>query len=337
MLTYVFFLPLSSNVTTYKPMATNEIPKFLVSRRYISVVISFIVLFSVLFLTLYQPFSLAIWFSTHDVLQFSFTLLFYVAAIVILITSRYVMNRLQDRLEITTMTYIWWIMGENLAISLVYTLFTVNLFPTPGIAMPTIAVRALICVTLILAIPNGIISLYAAYRTKCEELIAAQYQLQRLGEEYRLLENSKEHELRAAAIATPQQQTATSPKMINLYDNSGTLRLTINIDSLYYLESEDNYIKVYYKHNDKITSYMLRCKTRTIEQTLEGTCMVRCHRSYIVNMHKIKVVEEERRLHFVTLDDDSIRRIPVSKSYYDNFVARLNPEKSRNNSYTATT
>ena len=329
LLTYVFFLPLSSNVTTYEPMATNEIPKFLVSRRYISVVISFIVLFSALFLTLYQPFSLAIWFSTHDVLQFSFTLLFYVAAIVILIISRILMYTLQDRVELTTMTYLWWIMCENLAISLLYTVITVNLFPQPGVATPTIAVRALLCVTLILAIPNGLISLYAAYRTKCEELIAAQYQLQRLGEEYRLLENSKEHELRAAANISPSAQQHNSPKMVHLYDNSGTLRLTINIDSLYYLESEDNYIKVYYKHNDKIASYMLRCKTRTIEQTLEGTSMVRCHRSYIVNLRKVKVVEEERRLHFVTLDDDSIRRIPVSKSYYDNFVARLSPEKSR--------
>lgn len=309
-------------------MATSEVPKFLVSRRYISVVIAFIVLFSVLFLALYKPFSLAIWFTTTDVLQFSLTLLFYVAAIVILILSRYIMYLMQDRVEITTVTYLWWIMGENLAISLLYTLLTVNFFPMEGVATPTIAVRALLCVTLILAIPNGVISLYAAYRSKCEELVATQYQLQRLGDEYRLLEKSREQELRVAAISQPQVSQEHGPKMVNLYDNSGTLRLTINIDSLYYLESEDNYIKVYYKHNDKIASYMLRCRTRTVEQSLEGTCMVRCHRSYIVNINKVRVLEEERRLHFVSLDDDSIRRIPVSRSYYESFVARLSPEKS---------
>ena len=170
--------------------SSTEIPKFLVSRRYISAVIAFIVIFSVGFMLLYQPFSLAVWFSTSDVLQFSFTILFYVLSIVILVLSRTLMYSLQDRLDLTPMTYLWWIMGENLLISLLYTLITVFVFPVEDVSTPTIATRALICVTLILAIPNGLISLFAAYRSKCEELEATQYQLQRLGEEYRILESS---------------------------------------------------------------------------------------------------------------------------------------------------
>jgi hypothetical protein len=57
-------------------ISDREIPKFLVSRRYISVVIAFIILFSGLFLLVYQPFSLAVWFSVDDSLKFGFTLLF---------------------------------------------------------------------------------------------------------------------------------------------------------------------------------------------------------------------------------------------------------------------
>ena len=296
-----------------------EIPKFLVSRRYISAVIAFIVLFSVGFMLIYRPFSLAVWFSTEDMLCFSFTILFYILAVAILVCSRALMYAIQDRLSLTAVTYVWWMMGENLLISLLYTLITVWVFPVEDISLPEIATRALMCVTLILAIPNGLVSFYAAYRTKCEELEATQYQLQRLGEEYRILLNRKEHELRTAE--TRPQVAAATPKMIHLYDNSGTLRLTIDIDALYYMESEDNYIKVYYKHNDKIASYMLRCRTRTVEQSLEGTSMVRCHRSYIVNIEKIRFLQEERRLHFIALDDESIKRIPVSRSYYDSVVA----------------
>lgn len=305
-----------------------EIPKFLVSRRYISVVIAFIVLFSGLFLFIYQPFSLAVWFSTADSLSFSLSLLFYILSIIILVVSRMTMYHLQDRVDLTTMTYIWWIMFENLAISLLYTLITIKFFPVEGISTPTIATRALMCVTLILVIPNALVLFYAAYKAKCEELQATQYRLQRLSEEYRLLESNTQHELRAAAMVQskrqPQQSQETTPRMINLYDNNGTLRLTLNIDSLYYLESEDNYIKVYYKHNDKIVSYMLRCRTRSVEESLAGTCMVRCHRSFIVNINKISVMEDDRRMHYLSLDDDSIRRIPVSKSYYESLVAKLN-------------
>ena len=174
------------------------------------------------------------------------------------------------------------------------------------------------CVTIILALPNAFILFYAAYYSKCEELEASQYQYQQLEKEYRLL-NSRQQDLRAA---TPTRIDA--PKMINLHDNNGTLRLSINTDALYYLESEDNYMKVYYKHKDRILSYMLRCRTRSVEESLKDTSLVRCHRSYIVNINKIQLLEEDKRMHYITLNDKSIGRIPVSKSYYDKVLALLN-------------
>lgn len=300
------------------PTIEREIPKFIVSRRYISVLIAFILVFSALFLMIYKPFSMAVWFGTSQTLNFSFTILFYLSSIVVLILSRTLMYTVYNRLDVTVMTYIWWIMAENLVISLIYTLITVNFFPMPGIATPTLATRALLCVTIILAIPNAFVLFYAAYCSKCEELEASQYQYKQLEKEYRLL-TSRHQDFRATT--TPQKET---PKMINLHDNNGTLRLSINTDALYYLESEDNYIKVYYKHQERILSYMLRSRTRSVEESLKDTSMVRCHRSYIVNINKIQFMEEDKRMHYITLNDKSIARIPVSKSYYDKVVTALN-------------
>lgn len=310
-------------------MKEREIPKYLISRSYISAMIAFIVVFSVLFMLIYEPFSLATWFSTSDTLRCSLTLLFYVAAIVILIISRSTMYALQDRFIINTPRYITWLMCENVAISLLYTIITTTVFPTNGLSFPNVGLRALFCVTLILAIPNAIIVFYAAYRAKCEELEASSYQLQKLREVCRRLELMTKHEkeLRVEA-ATQAAALDRSPRMINLYDNNNQLRLTISLDSLYYLESEDNYIKVHYKHNDKIATYMLRCRTKSVEEALRDTMMKRCHRSYIVNISKIRFIHEEHRLHFIALDDDSIRRIPLSKSYYSSVLASLNTMQS---------
>lgn len=301
-----------------KPTIEREIPKYVVSRRYISVLIAFILLFSALFMLIYKPFSMAVWFGTSQTLNFSFTILFYLSSTVVLILSRTLMYTVYNRLDITVMTYIWWIMAENLVISLIYTLITANFFPMPGISTPTLATRALMCVTIILVLPNAFILSYAAYCSKCEELEASQYQYQQLEKEYRLL-NSRQQDLRAASPTR-----IDTPKMINLHDNNGTLRLSINTDALYYLESEDNYIKVYYKHKERILSYMLRCRTRSVEESLKDTSMVRCHRSYIVNINKIQLLEEDKRMHYITLNDKSISRIPVSKSYYDKVLASLN-------------
>ena len=310
-------------------MQSREIPKYMISRRYISVIIAFIVAFSALFMVIYKPFSLAVWFSTSDTLRFSLTILFYVAAIVVLIVSRSTMYALQDRFEISINRYVIWLMAENIAISLLYTIITLSLFPEDGLKFGTLGTRALFCVTMILAIPNGMILFYAAYRAKCEELEASEYQLHKLREECRRLELMTKHEkeLRVEA-ATQAAALDRSPRMINLYDNNNTLRLTISLDSLYYLESEDNYIKVHYKHNDKIATYMLRCRTKSVEEALRDTVMKRCHRSYIVNISKIRFIHDEHRLHFITLDDDSIRRLPLSKSYYESILASLNTMKS---------
>ena len=310
-------------------MIRREIPQYFISRRYISVMIAFIVAFSAIFMLIYEPFSLAVWFSTSDTLQFSITILFYVAAVVILIVSRWLMYALQDRYMMTLIRYIWWLMSENLAISLLYTVLTVSLFSEPGVSFPSIGVRALFCVTMILAIPNALILFYAAYRAKCDECEAASYHLQRAREECRRLELMTKHEKQRREEAVTQAAAHDrSPRMINLHDNNGTLRLTINEESLYYLESEDNYIKVHYKHNDKIATYMLRCRTKSVEEALRDTVMKRCHRSYIVNISKIRFIHDEHRLHFITLDDDSIRRLPLSKSYYESILASLNTMKS---------
>ena len=305
-------------------MAYNEISKFLVSSRYMVVTIISVVLFSAIFLITYEPFSLAMWFDPNNMVSMLFTLLFYVSAIVILILSRYTMYKVQDRYVITTGQYVWWLIAETIAITILYTFVTYRFFANSGLTLVDIGMRALFCIAAILGIPNAVISFYAGYRSKCEELEAAQYELKRLGEEYNSLLNKSEVERRVSEMIPKSGPQMQSPRMVRFYDNGGTLRLTIDINALYYLESEDNYIKIHYKHNDKILSYMLRCKTSTIEKSLEGSPMVRCHRSYIVNTGKIRFMGEEHRMHFITLDDDSIKRIPVSKSYYATLLASLN-------------
>ncbi len=306
-------------------MSRSEIPVYLVSRRYISTLILFIVLFSGLFLWVYDSFDVSMWFSSKDMLCFLMTIIFYVASVVILIISRTIMYALQDRVRMSISRYVWWLFSECVAIALLYTLITASMFPQPNVTIPDLALRSIMCTILILTIPNAIISFYAAYRSKCDELAAAQYQLQRAREEnVRLTAIQESDNKHIEAAMQAKTSLERNPRMVNLRDNTGTLRLTINVDSLYYLQSEDNYINVHYKHNDKIASYLLRCRTKLVEQMLQGTGMVRCHRSYIVNTSKIRFIGEEHRMYYLMLDDDSIKRIPVSKSYYEQLMSSVN-------------
>lgn len=292
-----------------------EIPMFMTSRKYLAVSVLFVIAFSVFFMVIYTPFSVSSWFSVKDMGSFGISVVFTVAAIAILAVSKTAIYLLRNRIRFTAARYMAWLMCENIVISLGYTILTFQLLPgITSSSIPAIAVRVLFFVTMITAIPYSLVTLYVAYRTKGEELEAALDERDRLRGELRAGRAASE----TATAAAPQL-----PQMINLYDNNGTMRLTITVDSLYYLESQDNYVKVHYKHNDKFSVYMLRSRTSSIEESLAGTGMIRCHRSYIINVRKIAFIGEEHKSYYVTLNDEQIKRIPVSKRYYDNVTGAI--------------
>ena len=292
-----------------------EIPMFMTSRKYLAVSVLFVIAFSVFFMVIYTPFSVSSWFSVKDMGSFGISVVFTVAAIAILAVSKTAIYLLRNRIRFTAARYMAWLMCENIVISLGYTILTFQLLPgITSSSIPAIAVRVLFFVTMITAIPYSLVTLYVAYRTKSEELEAALDERDRLRGELRAGRAASE----TATAAAPQL-----PQMINLYDNNGTLRLTITVDSLYYLESQDNYVKVHYKHNDKFSVYMLRSRTSSIEESLAGTGMIRCHRSYIINVRKIAFIGEEHKSYYVTLNDEQIKRIPDSKRYYDNVTGAI--------------
>ena len=92
--------------------------------------------------------------------------------------------------------------------------------------------------------------------------------------------------------------------------------MSIDVESLYYVESQDNYVRIYYELEGKLVSYMLRCKTQTIEEMLAGTSLIRCHRSHIVNTNKVKLYKKEHDRAKIFLSHPSAKPIPVSKSYF---------------------
>jgi DNA-binding LytR/AlgR family response regulator len=144
------------------------------------------------------------------------------------------------------------------------------------------------------------LTLYAAYRAKAEELQILQYEM-----------------------SLSNESSMAYPSLINFYDYNGSLKLTINSDSLYYMESQDNYIKIHYENNGKLCSYMLRSRTKTIEESLADTSIVRCQRSYMVNVMKINHIRKGGKSRYIVLSHDDIRPIPVSKSYFKNLITKI--------------
>ena len=138
----------------------------------------------------------------------------------------------------------------------------------------------------------------------------------------------KDNTIRVMNYSTVVSDEVLQPKdekKITLFDNSGVLKLSVSSTNLYYIESDDNYIKVWYEDSRGVLKqYMLRCRLKTVEDSFADSSLIRCHRKYIVNMDKVKVLYKEKDGYVLELDNDTIPPIQITKTYEESVLARFN-------------
>ncbi len=290
-------------------------PRYLLESRTLTGSVIFIVLFSILFMIIYGPYSSTSWLTLMFQEQESSevysgfrmvmaSVAFYLVAIAFLILSKVLLHQVHRRHPITNGQLMLWVGGEVVMESFIYTVFTELFVITDPNIFLSILGRSILVLAFILIVPYVICVLYAT--TRYQRLL-----LDRIGMN---MVNDKTDN--------------TDPKLIHLVDSTGKLKMSISIDSLYYVESQDNYVKIYYEADGKLCNYMLRSTTKAIENKF-GEYLIRCHRGYIVNKNKIKIFRNDRDGMYIKLTHDGIKQIPVSKSYSSNIqrVLAHNAEK----------
>lgn len=279
-------------------MILNEkLPKYLLGKYQLIGTVTFSVLFAVVFLNIYIPFSDTAWFGLGDSIMFTHTIIFIAVAILILICSRSLMYRSKNIFDLTYLEYSIWCVFEILSICIFYTWLTVNTSVELNETVWDTFTRSLLYGTIALGVPYLISGMYFAIIDKNNTIRLMNY------------EN----------VVTDEPVRSDSQKQkITLFDNSGVLKLSLNPDNLYYIESDDNYIKVWYTDSKgELRQYMLRCRLKTVEESFKGSGLVRCHRKYIVNIKKVGMLKKESEGYVLEIDNESIPPIPVTKTYTD--------------------
>lgn len=89
---------------------------------------------------------------------------------------------------------------------------------------------------------------------------------------------------------------------------------------IWYLESLQNYVNIYYWNNGSIEKKTERSTLKSCEALITNTTLSRCHRSYIVNTSKIiRITGNAQGLKLKLTDHETL--IPVSRSYIPLFKA----------------
>lgn len=282
-------------------MLFKKLPPYLLGKYQQIGTVTFSVLFAIVFLNLYIPFSDTAWFGLGNSEAFKNTLIFIFSSIAMLIFSRMLMYKANKVRNMTYLEYVIWCVMEILIICSIYTRMTINIFHPENHTWMDIFTHSLPYCSIALCIPYFMTGMYFAIIDKNKTIRLLNY------------ENIVTDE-------APKQESQL--QKITLYDNSGSLRMSINLENLYYIESDDNYIKVWYTNSQgELQQYLLRCRLKTVEDSFKNSKLLRCNRKYIVNMDKVGTFRKESSGYVLELINKAIPEIPVTKSYNDAVLA----------------
>ena len=94
------------------------------TRRFLFLTVLFIVVFSILFLQLYSPFSSTYWFTIRESYKFLGTVTMYTFSVLFLISSKVLLMDLNRRYGIGGWGLILYSLAEVLVVSIIYTAIT---------------------------------------------------------------------------------------------------------------------------------------------------------------------------------------------------------------------
>jgi hypothetical protein len=268
-----------------------KLPGFLTEKGNIVTHILFTAGFALLFLNLYTPFGVATWFEVSKPTLLIYSSGVILAGILVVAISRVIMYQAVRRgLELRVWHYLVWVAAEIVAMALFFVLFEVVILDDQR-AFPDLLGKSVLNTSLTLLLPYSMLWLYFAW-----------------------------HDNKKKLIGFVEQPDSTGQKpMIPLRDEKGVLRLSLMRSDILYLQGSDNYVTVWYQSQSRIMKFMLRTTLRTMEDELEQEGIKRCHRSYLVNIERVKLIQLE-------LDSTPPSTVPVSRTYMHEVLSAFGQE-----------
>lgn len=113
----------------------------------------------------------------------------------------------------------------------------------------------------------------------------------------------------------PSNQTSVSQYLpITLTAENEKDKLSFSDNELFYIESSDNYSTVIYERDGQIFKEIIRSSLIRLESQISSNHILRCHRSYIVNLDKVVKISGNAQGYKLHLKDSDFV-VPVARKY----------------------
>jgi DNA-binding LytR/AlgR family response regulator len=261
-----------------------NIPEYFITRKNTILQILFTSVFAYFFINIYRPFGSREWYNV-EWWEFSlYSGLLVIAGMLVVLLSRLIMFAIKKQKPVTVRYYTLMIAGEVISMALMYAVLE-KLIMKDSRNFGYIFYLALQNTALILLIPYVISLLFFSWQEKT-------INLNHLLNQFRQFNS-----------------------FISFRDENGLLRISLKTEDLLYIESSDNYVSIKYLRNDQQKSVLIRNSLKNLEKEFENSILLRCHRSYMVNIKRVSMVRREGHKMSLILESPESEMIPVSRGY----------------------
>jgi len=128
-------------------------------------------------------------------------------------------------------------------------------------------------------------------------------------------------------ILTTKERFIDENQLVKFKGQGSKDQITLSLGNFLYGKAQDNYVELYYIDNEQLKKILIRSSLSNLSKSINDLVIVRCHRSYMVNL--LQVIAVKGGNHEMTLNIDHFDAIvPVSKSYLDSTIESLHKIKN---------
>ena len=278
----------------------NYIPQYFNTRHNIILLLWVTAVFGELFILFFQPVQCRTWVD-GDWKFLLWVTIVVVTAVLVIALSRTIMYFYAKRHKISYLDYAIWVIVEVATIAWVYAAFPLiamrNFSAKMNLTLFYLFKESLFATAFTLLIPYAFVILWMVVKSRGEQII-------RLQARQHIVEDVPE-------------------EMYRFYDEKGDLKLSVKPNMVYYLEAADNYIIIHYMNAGKLEKLMIRNSLKNVEWRFREKGLIRCHRSYVVNIRMVKLFRRQDGEVMLDFGDEKIPSIPVSKGYWEKVMSML--------------
>lgn len=266
------------------------------------------------FLIVFQPFEISVWHPHYKLLKlFGFGFVSFVCPMVFKMLTEFLFRK-------TKPEETWSVWKESVALVLLLLFIAIgNLCYSNLIGIAHFNVEQLMFAasgTFLL----GLFPIVASVAIKYNRFLMLNQKDAQLMEE-EVLAFQKREELQA-----PEEEVTPGPKPVEvlvLVSENEKDRVEMSPEELLYIESADNYSTVYYIKQAVVVKQMLRGSLKRFESQIAFPFIIRCHRSYIVNLKQVSHIKGNAQGYKIEFKTEPSGEVPVSRSYSKTLFERL--------------